>query len=201
MKSALFLFLTLFSNALISAQSDTIKSNLLSRFYFPFDFGYNFLILKNTPSGGLIKTGLEFRFKKENGVFLRFNFDNRFHQYTIRENSVTNVTKGRLRFNDYLAGVGYRIGDSKIKTIGLVQIGIATYEYPVVIGWANHLQIENRQSQTTVIKTIVGFEFYIAQNAALTLETNWNLQPKRSIFWNQYFNTLSISLGLTTTLF
>lgn len=195
------LFLALLSNTLISAQSDTANQNLFSKLYFPFDFGYNFRTPKNIAPGGLIKTGLEFRFKKENGFFFRFNFDNRSHKYTTTENSATNVIEGKLRFNDYLVGVGYRIGNRKVKAIGLFQIGIATYEYPIVTGWVNHLQIEDRQSQTTVIKTIVGFEFYVAQNAALTLETNWNLHPQHSIFWNNYFNTFSISLGLTTTLF
>lgn len=57
------------------AQADTSKTSFLSKLYFPFDFGYTLSEQKGILNGGQVKTGLEYRMKKENGLFFRFNFE------------------------------------------------------------------------------------------------------------------------------
>lgn len=134
-------------------------------------------------------------------MFVRFNFDNRSNAFSINENYTSNVTEGKLKFNDYVFGLGYRIGKNKIKILVLFQAGATTYEFPTVTGSTNNFKIQDQQRTTGIVKTTVGLEFYVAKNAALTLETSYILHSKQSSFWNNRFSMIGISLGLTTTLF
>ena len=184
----------------LCAQTDT-ASSLLSRFYLPFDFGATITQNKNMRPGILIKTGLEYRFKKTNSLFARFNFDNRSNNYKLPNNPTTNVTEGKIRFNDYVVGIGYRIGKKKIKALGLLQGGISTHEYPTLQGTTNNFIIVDRQVETPIFKLALGVEYYIAQNAALTLDTGCSLISDQSIFWSKHLSIFEISLGLTASLF
>lgn len=183
-----------------NAQSDTTAS-FLSKLYFPFDVGYALTNAKTLQSGMLFKTGLEYRFKQTNGLFIRFNYDNRSNHYKITENTVTDITEGKLKFTDYVTGVGYRVGSKKTKVFGLIQSGISAYSYLSITGFANNFTITDKQRITPILKCTAGFEYYIAKNAALTLETSYALLPNRYIFWGNDFSIFGISLGLTTTLF
>ena len=73
--AVIFVFSFFSKNAL--AQADTSKASFLSKLYFPFDLGYTLSEQKSILNGGQVKTVLEYRMKKENGLFFRFNFDNR----------------------------------------------------------------------------------------------------------------------------
>jgi hypothetical protein len=183
------------------AQTDTSQSSFLSQLYFPFDFGYTLSQQKSISNGGQVKTGLEYRIKKESGLFLRFNFDNRNHQFEISENTTTNVVKGDLKFDDYVIGVGYRIGNKKIKGIGLCQAGVSTYSFPSVTGISNNFKMKENEASTIVFKTTLGLEYYVAPNAALTIETVYILHTSKAAFWNKSLSKFGISIGLTTTLF
>lgn len=79
MKSLLIIFTFLSLN--VNAQSDNTAS-IFSQFYFPFDFGYAISLQKNMNTGSLVKTGLEYRFKKNNGLFIRLNYNNRSNQFS-----------------------------------------------------------------------------------------------------------------------
>jgi hypothetical protein len=183
-----------------NAQSDS-TSTFLSKLYFPFDFGYTISKQKSISNGGLIKTGLEYRINQEKGLFIRFNFNNRINKFKISKNSSTNVIEAQLKFDDYVIGLGYRIGKKKIKGFGLWQGGISTYSFPSIIGIYNNFKIKENQATTPVFKTTFGVEFYVAKNAALTIETVYIFQKSNSAFWNKSFSTFGISIGLTTTLF
>jgi hypothetical protein len=183
-----------------NAQSDS-SSTFLSKLYFPFDFGYTISKQKNISNGGLIKTGLEYRINQEKGLFIRFNFNNRNNKFKISENSFTNVIEGQLKFDDYVIGLGYRIGQKKIKGFGLCQAGIGTYSFPSIIGISNNFKIKENQATSPVFKTTLGLEYYVAKNAAMTIETVYILQTSNSAFWNKSFSAFGISIGLTTTLF
>jgi hypothetical protein len=74
---------------------------------------------KGILNGGQVKTGLEYRMKKENGLFFRFNFDNRNNRFEVTETATTNVVEGQLKFADYAIGFGYRIGKKNIKAFAL----------------------------------------------------------------------------------
>jgi hypothetical protein len=177
------------------------STSFLSKLYFPFDFGYTISKQKSISNGGIIKTGLEYRMNQEKGLFFRFNFNNRNNKFKISENPSTNVIEGKLKFDDYVIGLGYRIGKKKLKVFGLWQAGISSCSFPCIIGIYNNFKIKETQATTPVFKTTFGLEYYVAKNAALTIETVYVFQNSNSAFWNKSFSTFGISIGLTTTLF
>jgi hypothetical protein len=185
---------------IVYAQADT-TSNFLSRLYFPFDFGYSFTSNGSIRGGGIVKTGLEYRITKTKGFFARFNFDNRSFRYKTQENTLTNITEGSMRFTDYLSGPGYRIEHTKLKLFGLLQAGATIYQYPVVYGTGANLTLTDSHKTSAITKVTLGFEYYIAKNAAVTVETAYLTLPIRSEFWGTSFSSGTISVGFTTTLF
>jgi len=199
-KRLFFLYFTVLSYSSANGQSDS-TSSILSKLYFPFDFGYTISEQKGISNGGLIKTTLEYRINQEKGLFIRFNFNNRNNKFKISENSPTNVIEGQLKFDDYVIGLGYRIGQKKIKGFGLFQAGISSFSFPSVIEISNNFKIKENQATTPVFKTTFGLEYYVDKNAALTIETVYILQTSNSAFGNKSLSTFGISIGLTTTLF
>jgi len=200
MKLFLNIFILVALNSTVYGQSESSPS-FLSKIYFPFDFGFTISDQTNISNGGLIKTTLEYRINPEKGLFFRFNYNNRNNKFKISENSYTNVIEGQLKFDDYLIGTGYRIGNKKIKGFGLCQAGISTYNFPSLNGASNNFKIKENKITSPIFNATLGLEYYVAQNAALTIETVYILQTSNSAFWNKSFNKLGISLGLTTTLF
>ena len=86
--------------------SGTIWLNnfFLPKLYFPVEFGYCKSSEKIIESGGLIKTGLEYRINKDKANFVRFNYDNRNNRFKIPKNQTTNAVNGKLNFNDDVDG-------------------------------------------------------------------------------------------------
>lgn len=177
------------------------STSFLSKIYFPFDLGYTVSDETTILNDVLIKTGLEYRFKQEKGLFVRFNFNNRNNEFRISENPLTNVIEGRIKFDDYVIGLGYRIGKKEITGFGLCQAGISNYNYPSIIGNSTNFKIIENQATTPVFITTFGIEYYVAKNAALTIETVYLFQTSNAVFWNTSFNTFGISIGLTTAWF
>lgn len=176
-------------------------NTVLSRLYFPFDFGYLRPGGDGVRPGGLVRTGIEYRFSKSAGLFIRANLDNRNSPYTISSNQTTNVVSGKLAFADYVAGAGYRVNTRRASAFGLVQAGLSRFDYPVVTGVANALGVTGENRQVVALKAGVGIEYTIAPTAALTLEAGYTMLPQSSVFWGGHFRAFSISVGLTTTLF
>lgn len=193
--------LVLWCVSLTSNAQTKDSTSFLSKLYFPFDFGYTIPQQTNISNGGLIKTTLEYRMNQKKGLFIRFNFNNRNNKFKISENLFTNVIEGQLKFDDFVIGLGYRIGQKKIKGFGLCQAGISTFSFPSIIGISNNFKIKENQTTTPVINTTFGLEYYVAKNAALTIEAVYIWQTSNSAFLNKSFSTLGISFGLTTTLF
>ena len=177
------------------------STSFLSKIYFPFDLGYTVSDETTILNDVLIKTGLEYRFKQEKGLYVRFNFNNRNNECRISENPLTSVIEGRIKFDDYVIGLGYRIGKKEIRGFGLCQAGISNYNYPSIIGNFTNFKIIENQATTPVFITTFGIEYYVAKNAALTIETVYLLQTSNAVFWNKSFSTFGISIGLTTALF
>jgi hypothetical protein len=199
LKHTLFLIFSVITFNSVKAQNNT--TTFFSKLYFPFDFGFTTTSQNTFETGSLIKTGLEYRFKTTTGIFIRFNYDNRSNKFTIQENSTTNVIEGNLKFDDYLLGIGYRIRKNKVKGICLLQTGISTFEYPTINGMSNNFIINQQQHSTPSTKLTFGLEYYVANNAAFTLETGYILQTSNTVFWKNNLNVMSLSFGLTTTLF
>jgi hypothetical protein len=199
-KHIFLLFFAMMIYNFVNAQADS-SSSILSKLYFPFDFGYTISKGHTIKPGGLIKTGLEYRSNKDRGLFIRFNIDNRSSRFAISENQTTNVIDGKLKFDDHTLGLGYRIGSEKLKGIILFQSGVSVYKFPTISRTLNNFEIKDAQSSTPTSKLTFGVEYYVAKNAALTLETAYILQNSNSVFWKNSLNTLGVSFGLTTTLF
>jgi len=200
MKLFLKIFFLVVFNSTVYGQSDT-STSFLSKLYFPFDFGFTISKQTNISNGGFIKSTLEYRINQEKGLFIRFNYNNRSNKFRISENSPANVIEGQLKFDDYVIGLGYRIGQKKIKGFGLIQAGISTYSFPSIIGISDNFKIKENKANTPVFQTTFGLEYYIAKNAAFTIETVYILQTSNTAFWNKSLSTFGISFGLTTTLF
>lgn len=197
MKIVTILFVLLVQNA--TAQNK--NENFLSKVYFPFSYGFSLLSENNINSGNLVKTGIEYRFNKSKGLYIRYDYDNRKNEYKISQNNITNVPKGEIKFDDNIIGIGYRFGKKKLKAISLFQTGLTSFEYPTVAGTTNNFKITDVRTNTTIYKITIGAEYYIVENAAITIEADFSTVPKHSIFWGDKLNTLGISIGFTTTLF
>lgn len=184
-----------------SAQSNK-KSSFVSKLYFPFDVGYVISPGNGIESGSIVQTALEYRFHYDHGFFIRFNYDNRSNDYKRSGISGTNVTEGKLKFSDYLTGVGYRVKtNSKFRPFGLVQGGISTFEFPTVAGPDNSFIVQDKQRIIPILKMTTGIEYYIAKNAALTIEAGYIYHFRSSPFWNDHMQVLGVSVGLTAALF
>lgn len=204
------LALLLFISAGCLAQTDSSSENssdassassILSRIYLPFGYGAAFNSEPGLQTGTFVITALEYRLNVEQGLFLRFNLDNRSHAYQLPENTLTNVISGQMQFNDYALGPGYRLGGTSLKFVGLLQGGISQVSYPVITGPINQLKIEDQTSLTPIIRATLGLEYYLDPKAALTLETGYTYSTHSSIVRRYPASLFTISLGLTATLF
>jgi hypothetical protein len=184
----------------LNGQTDT-ASTFFKRLYFPFSFGYGLSQNTNTHSGIAVITGFEYRLRKSDGLFFRFNFDSRKHQYKIVANPANNVADGKLEFSDYLIGIGNRFGNNKLKLFGLIQGGLSSYKHLFISGPENNYKISEHINQAFAFKTTVGAEYSLSSDAALTFETGYTIIPGYSEFWNNHLRIFEITLGLTTTLF
>ena len=181
----------------INAMSQNKKENLLSRVYFPFNLGYFLTSNSNINPGGLVKTGLEYRVNKSYGLHFRYAYDIRSTRYKISQNTTTNALEGKVKFNDNIIGLGYRLGKQKLKTIGLLQTGLSSYQNPTITGTTNDYKIIDKKAQEVIYKFTLGVEYYIDQTTAIIIETDYSILS-RSIFLG---DALGVSLGITTTLF
>ena len=197
-----FILSTLIAIAASTYAQTESNGSLLSKLYFPFDFGSSFNSNSDIESGNLIKTGLEYRLNDTSGLYFRFNVDSRSNGYEITPNNTTNVIEGKLAFNDYVIGIGYRLGKGRIRTFALCQGGMSRYEYPTVEGSEQNYLVIDKSETIPIIKAIAGLEYYIAPNAALVLEAGHYFHMESSVFWEgSNLNTTVVSFGLTTTLF
>ena len=176
-------------------------STFFSRVYLPFGAGSSATDDSKTYSGKVLLSGFEYRFKKTNGLFFRFNFDYRLQHYKITGNSTYNVSEGRLEFNDFLIGMGNRFGKKRLRIIGLIQGGITSYKYLVVSGQVNDYKLSEVKNETSAFRGTMGLEYYLNSNVAFTFESSYTIIPTYSIFWDKSLSILEFSIGLTTTLF
>lgn len=185
-----------------TANAQTGKdSTFFSRLYLPFGGGSSTTDDSKTYSGKVLLTGFEYRFRKTNGLYFRFNFDYRLQQYKISGNSTYNVSEGKLDFTDYLIGFGDRFGNKKLRIFGLLQGGITSYKYPVVSGQENNYKLSDVKNETPAFRGTIGLEYYLNSNFAFTFESSFTRIPNYAIFWDKRLNILEFSVGLTTTLF
>ena len=184
------------------AQSE--KEHFTSRLYFPFDIGYLNSPGHNLQSGIIVKMAMEYRLHRLNGWYVRFNVDNRSNSYNKNEVIGSNILKGKVKFNDYLAGIGFRFGHwHKVRQFCLLQGGIADCEYPNVLSYKDSYTLEYKHISIPEIKLSAGCEYYLQKSVALTLEIGyiWNLRSNTFDSGAIDQGALGISFGMSTNLF
>jgi Outer membrane protein beta-barrel domain len=181
----------------ISAQEK--KTNLLSHLYFPFDFG---IILSNTSNINhalLTKMGLEYRIKVQKGVFIRANWDNHTHAYSIGDNTTTNVVKDKFKINEWILGVGFRKRKDKLGVLALIQGGFSNIGYNIVVPDNANYTISENSFSTVSGKFLLGFEYYLNTTFAFTFDANYSVIPTKPVFGGNQPALLGFSLGITTS--
>lgn len=188
----------------LSINAQNPKESLSSKLYFPFDIGYLNSPRNNLKPGIIVRTALEYRLHSTQGLYFRLNYDNRSNSYENQEVQGTNIIKGKIKFNDYLGGVGYRIsGNSKFRQFALLQTGMSTCQYQnIEISDINFI-VKDKKKNIPVLKLTAGAEYYIGKSAALTFETGYIWHLEDTPFGQNHINegAISFSIGLTTTLF
>lgn len=194
-------FMPLFFLLSFAANAQTrIDSTFFSRIYLPFGAGMSITDDSKTYSGKVLMTGFEYRFKKTNGLLLRFNFDYRSQKYKITGSSTYNVSEGKLEFTDYLIGLGNRFGQKKFRIFGLIQGGITSYKYLSVSGQVNDYKLTEVKNNTAAFRGTIGLEYYLNSTFTFTFESSYTIIPGYSIFWDKNLKISEFSLGMTTTL-
>jgi hypothetical protein len=186
-----------------NAQTQIKRADLfLSRIYFPFDFGVALSNAKTLNTGSVNKTGVEFRLKEEQGVFFRYSYVNQKNNFVLPENQVGSVVAGKLTFNNHLMGVGMRIGKNEIRGIGLLEVGVSSLRNPQVsVTASGNYKVREIGRNMPVLKINTGVEYYVAPNAALVIEAAYFSRFTKTNLWSKSLQTLTFSIGLTTTLF
>ncbi|SBV95967.1 exported hypothetical protein [uncultured Dysgonomonas sp.] len=186
----------------INAQAS--KQSLSSKLYFLFDIGYLNSPKNNLKPGTIVKMAAEYRLDRAQGLYFRLNYDNRSNSYTNPEIQETNIVKGKIKFNDFLGGLGYRIrGNYKFRQFALLQSGISACQYQNIETADMNFIVNDQKKTIPIVKLTVGAEYYIYKSAALTFETGYIWHLVDTPFGQNHMNegALSFSIGLTTTLF
>ena len=185
-----------------SSVAQESKEKFFSHLYFPFDFGVAMYSSESLHSGGLTKTGLEYRFHRKNAFFIRFNFDNRSTDYKLKPGSeISNIENGTIQFNDLVIGPGYRFGNGKWQFTSLFQLGNTNYSITKVEQNGSNFKGVSSKRNIFISKASIGVEYYLFETVALTFETSHLYHWQRMDFFKENSNGLMWSIGITTTLF
>lgn len=177
-----------------------------SHLYLPFDFG----LIKPLNNANLSKSfyltsGVEYRYIKDHGWFARGSWDIYSSKYLIGQNFKTNAVKGRLNYNSFLLGGGYRkvIKSDAWKLYSLVQAGLNFSGYNHIGASANNYEVKEKGIKSLVIKGGVGLEWYPTKDPdfAISLEPVYVVFPTTNIFWSKSNHQLGVKIGINATLF
>jgi hypothetical protein len=149
----------------------------------------------------VFKSSVEFRFHNNSDFFLRANYDTYNSKYTIdNAGNFGNILKGTAFFSDVLLGVGYRHGTNNHRFFGLLQPGIKFFDYPTAT--QNQQVIEVNQTRRRIFngRLSLGYEYYINEKSALTLEVFHGNTFQNTYFWRQSGASNGLSIGFVTAL-
>lgn len=167
------------------------------------DIGYMYHGSNQLLGGVIIKTSIEYRFRNNNDLFIRINYDTHNAEYTLDNlSTMTNVINGKTAFTDILLGAGYRFGAEKLQYFVMIQPGTRLYNYPNAIQNGNTITIEQSNNSIFTARTTLGLEYYFNAKAALSVDLFQSQVWKSKDFWdNQNGGALGFSIGITTALF
>lgn len=185
------------------AQDDLPAEKQFGRYIFlpSVEVGYLHNRAPELSGGLLMKTSIEGRWRNNNDVFMRLNYDNSDAQYSVVPTASLSAVEGKTRFSDALAGLGYRFGDSKWRMFLLAQVGFRFYNYPVFEQTSTGLLFKDIGGRATATRATLGFEYYFDEKSALTVEIMeahvWNSVD----FWQANGAAWGFSVGVITSLF
>jgi len=178
------------------------KSTFGSRLFLPsLEVGYVGYGSNMLKGGLLTKFGIEYRFRNNNDIFLRLNYDNRDASYKLQEPALTNVVEGKVGFSDLIFGLGYRFGDNTFRMFGLLQAGQMYYSYPEFEQQGNTIVIREPNRTMVITRATLGFEYYLDEKTAITLEFLQSAFWKQQDFWEDHQGSFGFSVGVITSLF
>jgi len=153
-------------------------------------------------SGGLlVKTSIEYRYKNNNDLFLRLNYDNSDANYKMQTDNFSNVLEGKARFSDLLLGFGYRFGDRKVRFFLLAQAGLKFYNFPTLEQNNNNFSLRDVSRDLWMSRITLGAEYYFDEKSAFTLEILQSSIWENKDFWQDKTGSWGIAVGFITSLF
>jgi Outer membrane protein beta-barrel domain len=188
------------------AFSQPKKTSFADRLFFPFSFGYNVPILRSQNDlkvDYIFSSSVEYRFKKYDGAFVKFNYDVLNNQYYYEDTTKlnTNVSEGKLSANILVLGTGYRkYLSEKWAIIASGQAGIVLFSYPIIPQNTAYLQVKSKSETGFSVRSGMGVEYYIAANMAINFEAMYYYAPVTFIQDKDY-HVLAFKLGLVATFF
>ena len=183
----------------LSGANDSLR--FFSKIYLPCNWGISTSFNPNIKNGYLFKTGVEYRFKSEKGLFIQANIDNHTNKFSNYRNRITNVNDGVFRFNEYTVGLGNRFGKKKIKTYAFFHGGMSLLNYPLVSSNSSRILVAEQSSSSFILKSSFGLEYYIFENFCLLLGVDYSYMPGSKDVYGNNSQFLSFSFGLSTKLF
>ncbi|HAA15910.1 MAG TPA: hypothetical protein DCE41_31045 [Cytophagales bacterium] len=202
----LTLFFTLLPVLSSFAQQDsteTFEEKVGRQIFLPsLQIGYIFNQANNLTSGIIINTSLEYRVRNNNDIFFRANYDTYNSDYIITPgNALTNVIEGTASFTDLLIGSGYRFGDSQYRIYLMAQAGVKLYNFPEFVQENNTISIVQGQRNIFSTRATVGFEYYINEKSAFSLDILQSQVWRSQDFWIDNGSALGFTLGYITSLY
>ncbi len=165
------------------------------------EIGYMHELADELGGGVLLKTSIEYRVRNNNDIFFRINYDTYNADYELDpENGITNVIKGTAHFTDLLFGAGYRFGDNKWRCFIMVQPGIKYYNFPEPVITNTAINIEQGKSRTFCTRATLGFEYYITEKSAISLDFLQGQVWDETAFWKDSGSAIGFSVGFITSL-
>ncbi|MGB8492293.1 MAG: hypothetical protein WCE64_14660 [Bacteroidales bacterium] len=178
------------------------QDGILSKLYFPLSYGINFPLRNPYLSKNFMNSeGIEYRFKNKAPWFARLTVENLNYDYAIENSPGTNVSKSELTATGYYLSAGVRKGNGKLRFTGAFRAGGFSYRYPQVSDLGSRYEVTYVRDRSFSCGIVAGIEYYFSDNIAAIVESHYMWLPSENIFWEDNFQNVGISLGITTTLF
>ncbi|MEM0998778.1 MAG: hypothetical protein AAGN35_17095 [Bacteroidota bacterium] len=147
--------------------------------------------------GILFKTAIEYRMRRVNHLFFRFDYDD--YDVDFRLNDLPGLAReisGNTSFTDLLLGVGYRGGDRTLRFTGLVQSGVKLYGMPSAEVFSGQLVISSDARAIWTGRASLGLEYYFDKNFAAAVDVFHNRVLQSRDFWEERPGAWGVSIGL-----
>ncbi|WDF56946.1 outer membrane beta-barrel protein [Mucilaginibacter sp. KACC 22063] len=181
------------------------KSSVGSRIYFPELYGISIPSASNNAqinSGFIFSSAVEYRLPQSHW-FMRFNYDDLNNRYTSNgTTNYSNIIRDRMSNNFLVLGGGYRTHiHDKLAFYGIAQAGMSISGYNKGFETENGIILTPVSNTAPSVKLALGSEYYLFKGFAINIEVSQYNILQRTGFDHSRFHALSLSLGITTTLF